>query len=162
MTSPPPTAYFEKYNPTRSPIPPPHYLGSSEEMVEVFTTSMAKAHLPVATQAPKAPDQQQNLGSQFKRSIPLIIFMTATVGGILIIIIFTILALRWRKKRKEKKHVEHHEQWLARQNLDREEERARRSAFGGYFDRAHGIHGRDFATQGRRGAGLALKPMGSR
>lgn len=138
-------------------------------MVTITTTaSITSLKLSPATETPRAPDQQQDLQSSFKRSIPLIIYMTATIGGILIIIILGILGRKYLKKRKIGKQEEHHEQWLARQNLDREEQRVSRMAFGGYFGRAEGVHGRDFAAERgvggrygyRNGGGTELRTMG--
>lgn len=95
--------------------------------------------------------------------------MAATIGGVLVLTVLGTLSRKWLKKRKTGQQEEHHEQWLARQNLDREEERVSRIAFGGYFGRVEGVHGRDFAAETLNGGGagryrdgreMELGPMG--
>ena len=164
-----PTPQYKKNNSDHSTIRE-HYFGTSTSMATttvagLVTTTTLQAQSP--TETPRAPDQQQDLQSKFKRSVPLIIFMTATIGGIFILIVLGILLLRCKKKRKERKQVEHHEQWLARQNLDREEERAKKVAFGGWFGQVQGVQGRDFAAEGGGargrqgdGSGMELRAMG--
>ena len=170
-----PFADFKKNNPTHTTTFLEHYWGPTtknmpDNLVDVVTVTTTASITPLslspATETPRAPDQQEDVQSSFKRSIPLIIYMTATIGGILIIIIMGVLGRKWLKKKKAGKQVEHHEQWLARQNLDREEQRVSRMAFGGYFGRMEGVQGRDFAEDGgarygnRDGGGTELRMMG--
>ncbi len=100
------------------------------------TTTTTASLVPSATTMPLSPDQKPNLQSQFKASIPAIIFVTCTIGGVSLIILIGLLLVNWRKKGKERLEQESHEQWLARQNLEREETRVERMAFGGWFGRA--------------------------
>ena len=93
-----------------------------------------------------APDQKPNLETGLKASVPLIIFMTSTIGGVFLIILSGIVLVRCCKKGREKEQQEHHEQWLARQNLDREEQRGQKMVFGGCFEGQEGVEGRDFAV----------------
>ena len=160
-------ANLKMNNPTLTTTILKHYRGPRTSMpndlVDVVTimtiASITSLGLSPATETPRAPDQQEDVQSSFKRSIPLIVYMTATIGGIVLIIIMGILWKNWLKKRKLGKQEEHHEQWLARQNLDRGEQRVSRMAFGGYFGRLDGIHGRDFAAEGGAG-GRGLPRLG--
>ena len=167
-------ADLKKNHPTHTTTFVNHYWGPRTSMpndlgdvVTITTTaSVTTLSLSPATQTPRAPDQQEDVQSSFKRSIPLIIYMTATIGGIVLIIIMGMLGRKWLKTRKSGKQEEHHEQWLARQNLDREEHRVSRMAFGGYFGRFEGIQGRDFASEDGAGGrdyrdwgGMELRPM---
>jgi hypothetical protein len=104
--------------------------------VEVFSAPTAPSQDPAPpTSTPMSPDQKSDVESELKASLPLIIFVTCAIGGTFIVIMIGILLRRWYKKRREIKEEENHEQWLARQFLDREEVRVHRMAFGGWFGR---------------------------
>jgi hypothetical protein len=104
--------------------------------VEVFSAPTAPSPDPASPRnTPVSPDQKPDVESQLKASIPLIIFVTCAIGGTFILIMIGINLRKWHKKRKERKEEENHEQWLARQFLDREEARVHKMAFGGWFGR---------------------------
>ena len=85
--------------------------------------------------------------------------MTCSIGGVFLIIALGLLLVRWYKKGRERKQQEHHEQWLARQNLDREEQRVQKMAVGGWFGRQEGVEGRDFAAPYGGGQPVELRAL---
>ena len=140
----------------------PVLLTTMTHAVTTITTTIA-APATSSNPPPKAADQKPDNISELKASIPLIIFATATVGGVALLILFGIMLRKCLKKRKEAKYDKKHQQegsevWLARQNLEREERRVERMAFGGWFGRmdfGNGVEGRDFAVEARNADGGA-------
>lgn len=105
----------------------------------------------------ESADQAEDSKTSLKASMPLIIFVSCAVGGVALIILLGLIAVKLYKRRREKKqlqqHQESHEQWLARQNLQREEVKNHRMSFGGWFGKRDSIQGKHVAAGGARPAG---------